>query len=173
MADQHRSGLGPDRRSLRAPTLPEALNKYRRHSFMVGADRSALATAADRKTRSAGLEVRHFAAKGVEGAVCVCALCRISRSSRRTAQPARCSQRDPSPNHEAQAIAGRSDFRLRSANECGGRRAGVYPKLRRMNPASGARREEPSFRLIRPVSTRRRAFPSFRIRWQLQPPWRR
>ena len=62
MADQHRPGLGPDRRSLRAPTLPEALNKYRRHSFMVGADRSALATAANRKARSAGLEVRHFAA---------------------------------------------------------------------------------------------------------------
>jgi hypothetical protein len=63
VADQHRPGLGPDRRSLRAPTLPEALNKYRRHSFMVGADRSALTTAANRKTRSAGLEVRHFAAK--------------------------------------------------------------------------------------------------------------
>jgi len=75
VADQRRPGLGPDRWSLRAPTH-EALNKYRRHSFMVGADGSALATAANRKTTSAGLEVRHFAAKGVEGAVCVCPLCR-------------------------------------------------------------------------------------------------
>ena len=43
--------------------------------------------------------LRLSAAKGVEGAVCVCALCRISRSSRRTAPPARCSQRDRTAGH--------------------------------------------------------------------------
>ena len=57
-----------------------------------------------------GRRMRLSAAKGVEGAVCVCALCRISRSSRRTAPPARCSQRDPLPGRSGHDITASREY---------------------------------------------------------------
>jgi hypothetical protein len=48
-------------------------------------------------------EVRHTAAKGVEGAVCVCPLIAAFRAvSRRSAPAARCPQRDRSPIRTSQ-----------------------------------------------------------------------